>query len=482
MKTSAGILALAALLGSAQAMLPIEIKGMRFIKPSTDSSQPGNEFTVIGVDYQPGGSSAFDVSGDSDVLTDADTCLRDAIVLQNLGVNCIRVYSVSPWLNHDECMSIFNAAGIYLILDVNNPYQALSRTDPESTYNEGYLNNVFGIIDAFKGYPNLLGFFSGNEVINDGTSAGVVPKYLRAVQRDMKQYIEKHANRTIPVGYSAADDVSLRAATWEYLQCGNDTSKSDFFGLNTYEWCSGVNDWQTSGYGEMVDTFNSTSIPLILSEYGCNTNSPRTFDEVSGGVYSGLNTTFSGGLVYEYSQETSDYGLVEIQDDGSIKFLDDYDNLKKQYQEIIPQLANTSASDISDVEPTECSADTISSMNSDFQTDMDLPDCPASDMLENGGGNQNIGKIVDVNTTESKYKIYDSSGDELTLSLNIDSSNLINSLASDNDADSSSSSSSKSAAAASTTASSTSKKNDGALVAGSTGFVAAVFGVVFALI
>jgi hypothetical protein len=230
------ILSAVALLGSASAMLPIEIKGIRFIQPSTDSSEPGQEFTIIGVDYQPGGSSAFDPSGSSDVLTDADQCLRDAIVLQYLGVNTIRVYSINPWLNHDECMSIFNAAGIYLILDVNNPYSSLSRSDPASTYNSGYLNNVFGVIDAFKGYPNLLGFFSGNEVINNSTSAEVCPKYIRAVQRDMKQYISLHAERQIPVGYSAADVVSLRGATWEYLQCGNDTSKSDFYALNSYEW------------------------------------------------------------------------------------------------------------------------------------------------------------------------------------------------------------------------------------------------------
>ncbi|KMU74535.1 glycolipid-anchored surface protein 5 [Coccidioides immitis RMSCC 3703] len=36
-------------------------------------------------------------------------------------VNTIRIYNLSPNVNHDECVSIFNAAGIYLLVDVNNP-------------------------------------------------------------------------------------------------------------------------------------------------------------------------------------------------------------------------------------------------------------------------------------------------------------------------------------------------------------------------
>lgn len=41
--------------------------------------------------------------------------------MQILGVNAIRVYNIDPDLNHDECASIFNAAGMYMFLDVNSP-------------------------------------------------------------------------------------------------------------------------------------------------------------------------------------------------------------------------------------------------------------------------------------------------------------------------------------------------------------------------
>lgn len=84
-------------------------------------------------------------------------------------MNAIRVYNLSPSANHDDCASIFNAAGIYLFLDVNSPLTngALDQTAPWTTYNHFYMEQVFGVIEAFKGYPNTAAFFSANEVINE---------------------------------------------------------------------------------------------------------------------------------------------------------------------------------------------------------------------------------------------------------------------------------------------------------------------------
>ena len=84
-----------------------------------------------------------------------------------LKVNTIRVYNVNPQTNHDQCMSIFNAAGIYVIVDVNSPFQSINRADPGSSYTIDYLTYIFGNVENFKGYPNTLAFFGGNEIIND---------------------------------------------------------------------------------------------------------------------------------------------------------------------------------------------------------------------------------------------------------------------------------------------------------------------------
>lgn len=143
--------------------------------------------------------------------------------MQQLGVNTIRSYNVDPTLNHDECASIFNQVGIYMVIDVNSPLagESLDRSNPSGTYTASYLQHIFSVVEAFKSYPNTLGFFAGNEIINDVPTAKDNPPYIRAIQRDLKNYIAKHAKRTIPVGYSAADVRDVLKDNWNYLQCDN---------------------------------------------------------------------------------------------------------------------------------------------------------------------------------------------------------------------------------------------------------------------
>lgn len=123
---------------------------------------------------------------------------------KKLNINTVRVYTVDNSANHDECMDALKAAGIYLALDVNTPFYSLRQDKPEQSYNHVYLQNVFATIDAFQKYDNTLLFFSGNEVINN-IATSVTAKWVKAVGRDMKQYIGTRGYRAIPVGYSAAD-------------------------------------------------------------------------------------------------------------------------------------------------------------------------------------------------------------------------------------------------------------------------------------
>ena len=220
---------------------------------------------MLGVDYQPGGQGAYG-TGAGDPLSDPTACLRDAALMQSLGVNTIRSYNVDPTLNHDECVSIFNAVGIYMILDVNSPLagQSINRANPGSSYTTSYLQHIFSVVEAFKDYPNVLGFFAGNEIINDVPTAHANPPYIRAVQRDLKNYIKNHAPRIIPVGYSAADVSQVLEDTWAYLQCqigsGTDMSRSDFFGLNDYSWCGAESSYTISGYNVLVEMFGNVSL------------------------------------------------------------------------------------------------------------------------------------------------------------------------------------------------------------------------------
>lgn len=52
-----------------------------------------------------------------------------------------------------------------------------------------------------------------------------------------------------------------------------------------------------------------------MSEFGCNTNT-REFNEVKALYSEKMTGVYSGGLVYEYTEEGSKYGLVKIGDSG----------------------------------------------------------------------------------------------------------------------------------------------------------------------
>ncbi|KAI9838172.1 MAG: beta-glucanosyltransferase [Thelocarpon superellum] len=284
--------------------------------------QGGSRFYIRGVDYQPGGSSQV-----ADPIADTNGCQRDIQEFKKLGINAIRVYTVDNSQNHDDCMNALADANIYLILDVNTPKYSLNRDDPKTSYNDVYLQNIFATIDAFAKYSNTLAFFSGNEVINGANSTGAAP-YVKAVTRDMRQYIGSRGYRQIPVGYSAADVSENRVQMADYMNCGTADERSDFFAFNDYSWCD-PSSFTQSGWDQKVKNFTGYSIPLFLSEYGCNTNT-RTFQEV-GALYSTeTSSVYSGGLVYEYSQEASGYGLVQI-NGNQVEELEDFKALQSAY-------------------------------------------------------------------------------------------------------------------------------------------------------
>lgn len=246
---------------------------------------------------------------------------------KKLGINAVRIYTVDNTANHDACMQALADAGIYLVLDVNTPDYSINRADPGPSYNDVYLQNVFATIDAFHGYDNTLAFFSGNEVINDPESSAAAP-YVKAVTRDIRSYIRNRGYREIPVGYSAADVSENRLEMAEYMNCGTDDERSDFFAFNDYSWCD-PSSFQISQWDQKVKNFTGYGLPIFLSEYGCNKNT-RDFGEVEALYSDQMTPVYSGGLVYEYSQEPSKYGLVEVNGD-SVTELDDFKVLQSQF-------------------------------------------------------------------------------------------------------------------------------------------------------
>ncbi|KAK3323772.1 Glucanosyltransferase-domain-containing protein [Cercophora scortea] len=261
-------------------------------------------FYIRGIAYQPGGSAA-----NIDPLAEPDVCLQDIEKFKDLGVNVVRVYSTDNSKDHTECMNALAEAGIYVALDANNPLYSINREKPAPSYNADYLQNVFATIDEFIKYDNTFAFFSGNEVIHDLANTTLSARFVKATTRDMRQYIRERGYRKALVGYSAADVSSNRMQTAAYFNCGSEDERSDFFAFNDYSWCN--TNLQISGWDKKVQNFTGYGLPIFLSEYGCTANG-RDFGEIKALMSSDMSSVYSGGLMYEYTMEANNFGIVQI--------------------------------------------------------------------------------------------------------------------------------------------------------------------------
>ena len=106
--------------------------------------------------------------------------------------------------------------------------------------------------------------------------------------------------------------------------------------MNLYEWC-GESTFEKSGFKDRTKEFENYSKPVFLSEYGCNLVTPRGFSEVAALYGPDMTGVWSGGVVYEWTQENNRYGLVQVKSGGEVELLDDYKNLKMQMSKVKPQ-------------------------------------------------------------------------------------------------------------------------------------------------
>ncbi|EHK96420.1 putative 1,3-beta-glucanosyltransferase gel2 [Glarea lozoyensis 74030] len=356
--------------GLAAALQPIVIEGTDFINSAT-----GARVQIVGVAYQPGGSSGYSPSTGVDPLSDGPTCLRDAALMQRLGINAIRVYNVNPDLNHNL------------------------------------------VVEAFKEFPNTMAFFAGNEVIDDFESSVNAP-YMRAVTRDLKLYIAANSPRYIPVGYSAADVRDILEDSWNYLQCtttgdAGDASRVDLFALNSYSWCGNAT-YRSSGYDILTSTFASSSVPVFLSEYGCNeVDGPRPWTEIAALYGEEMRETMSGGVVYEWTQEENNYGLVELSDNGDIQLMENYNNLQTQLGLLDFTVLEGQPGRNRPVTPPTCEASLI--QNTTFPTNFTLPATPAEavTLIENSLDGANQGRLVTLTSLRVEQGVQDAGGADI---------------------------------------------------------------------
>jgi 1,3-beta-glucanosyltransferase GAS1 len=285
-------------------------------------SSNSSQFFIRGVAYQQGvqenGASGGGYGSESnsavfnDPLADSSACARDIPYLQSLGTNTIRVYAVDPTKDHDACMKALDDAGIYVIADLSSPAEAINRANPQWTTD--LYQRYTSVIQSLGNYTNVIGFFAGNEVTNNVTYTASAA-FVKAAVRDCKAYIKQNnigGGRWLGVGYATNDDQDSRDNIAKYFNCGDASESVDFYGYNIYEWC-GQQTFQTSGYQDRTQFFQNWNVPVFFAEYGCQTQggaAKRIFQETGALYSSDMNKVWSGGIVYEYFEETNDYGNV----------------------------------------------------------------------------------------------------------------------------------------------------------------------------
>lgn len=309
---------------------------------------------------------------------------------------------------------------MYMILDVNSPLvgQALDSGKPWETYYAAYLNHTFAVVEAFANYPNTLLFFSGNEVINKIETAKFVPQYLRAVTRDLKNYIKNNLKRSVPVGYSAADVREVLWDTWNYMQCttngkADDMTRADVFALNSYSWCSIKATYESSTFNELTAGFTKSSVPVFFSEYGCIEPPTRYWNETRAMYSDKMTPVFAGGVVYEWTLEENNYGLVSI-NGSTLNILGDYNRLKSAWAGIDWKSVQSQKAAKKDITPPKCAKSLLTEAGFDSNFTAPAPPPGAQKLIDDGISPKPSGKIVKISNYNVEMTVKDSEGKELT--------------------------------------------------------------------
>ncbi|KAJ5179859.1 hypothetical protein N7492_003069 [Penicillium capsulatum] len=345
----------------------IVTKGKKFFY-----SNNGTEFFIRGVAYQADSSSGGDTSDNyNDPLADSDACKRDIPYLTQLRTNVVRTYAVDPKKNHDECMNALADAGIYVISDLSSPGTSIESQNP--VWDAELFTRYSQVVDTFSKYPNVIGFFAGNEVSNKVNNTNSMA-YVKAAVRDMKAYIkQKNYRSSLLIGYATDDDQSVREQVANYLVCDDVSDSIDMFGYNIYEWC-GDSSFQKSGYEERTKEFKDYPVPAFFSEYGCNNPRPREFGDVPALFGDKMTDVWSGGIVYMYYETDNKYGLVST-DGNDVKTLKDFENLSSKMAKISPSAVNSDKYSVTTTAGRSCPT-----IGSDWNAASKLPPSPDANL------------------------------------------------------------------------------------------------------
>ncbi|OCK90144.1 glycoside hydrolase family 72 protein [Cenococcum geophilum 1.58] len=440
----------------------ISLLWMLFLKPSLSldiigrqsrywvNTKTNTSFTIVGMIYYLSNTTT-DITA-ADPLADPEICTRDAALFQRLGINTIYVGAIDPAQNHDDCFSIFNAVGIYIIVPLRFiPIFSSNSEDPAAAYTMELMQDTFAVVDAVKDYDNLLGVEALYYTIIDPTQNILIEQpIMRAIIRDTKEYISRHASRYIPTGMTIylQENTYTDAQTYgnllDYIQCtttgsDNDMSRADFMGIVDIRYFDNVTDISTqrseswAGYGGLVRNLSDTSIPVYFMAYRSMLGSQNSYQSADSwpdtqllyDTHAAVTVPFgpiSGGLIYEWanvqSYDKTNYGIVDIDDKGNVQLKKPYDSLHDTLNQFNLEAFYGQYAYLGSTSAPACAPSLIRQLTSiDFTlaTQWALPTPPPGlPEIITYGNNGTRGQLVDVTVTTVVHTVKDSNGNVVT--------------------------------------------------------------------
>uniref|UniRef100_K3WW72 Glycoside hydrolase family 5 domain-containing protein n=1 Tax=Globisporangium ultimum (strain ATCC 200006 / CBS 805.95 / DAOM BR144) TaxID=431595 RepID=K3WW72_GLOUD len=275
---------------------PIIAKGNKFFYSDT-----GNEFRLKGMAYYPrpnAGEMASVSNYDWTADEHEDVWMDHLDVMQDLGVNTIRLYSIDPSKSHDKFMCACSNRGIYVLVGFTAPCANCSIIDelPSKCYSDSLFTRAQMVYNAMAVYDNTLGFSVGNEnnlQMLHGAKGVTTAPCVKVFLRDTRNYASSCAGslRQVPIGLDIAD-IPPREQWLRYYDCeinNDEHTRADYcspplvsllylvfrLGFNPYVECNPRSHTEykhSTGLQNLMAEYAATSYsrPIMFGEFGCN--------------------------------------------------------------------------------------------------------------------------------------------------------------------------------------------------------------------
>uniref|UniRef100_K3WW78 1,3-beta-glucanosyltransferase n=1 Tax=Globisporangium ultimum (strain ATCC 200006 / CBS 805.95 / DAOM BR144) TaxID=431595 RepID=K3WW78_GLOUD len=191
------------------------------------NSASGEEFCIRGIAYAPC-PNAGELAGVSNV--DCFDNLHEHVwaphieVMKDLGVNTIRLYSVSPILSHDKFMCACSEAGIYVLMGLAASCAncAIMKVQPPSCYPDSLFARAQIIYNAFAVYDIAFGFSVASELNflikynEQGTTTTPCAKAFLRVTRTAASMLRDQSPSvlTLPTSFRVMNSPTTTIALW----------------------------------------------------------------------------------------------------------------------------------------------------------------------------------------------------------------------------------------------------------------------------